>query len=213
MIFQIQFIKLAPPTLYDAHHYLVPTPENINQQFEVDSYGYITKNVGQIEGRNLYDMILYAPLISSEPDSLYTTVSQLVQVTSDYFSNQEQAVMKYRGSMNQAAWAISNNNISSRTSADIGGDASQIISSFGTALLNSNDQNAIKQGAPGCDSINGSFVWFLIGAGPSGNAVNPASCDPNNRLINMLETRWNTLVGEQKSIYYIEKYLSLQMTQ
>jgi hypothetical protein len=200
--------KARSPTLYDSHHYLVPTPEDINQQLAVDSYGYVTKRVGQIEGRNLYDLILYAPLMSDNPDSLYKSVSELVQMANRYLESQERAILKYRGSMNQAAWAIRNNNRSSRTARDVGFEASQIISSVEPSLLDSADKFTIKDAAPGCDSVTGAFVYFFIGTGISGNnAVRPIGCDPQNRLINMLEVKWAAMEGEETSRYYIEKYL------
>jgi len=200
-------LKARSPTLYEAHHYLVPTPEVVNKQNEVDSYGYITKEVGVIEGRRMHELNLYAPLISTVPDALYKSVPDLRNIAKDYLENQEQAILKYRGSMNQAAWLISDNNRSLSTGSDIGLDASQLISSFDKSLLQSATKDTIKSAAPGCDSVTGGFVYFFIGTGISGNdAVKPTGCDPQNRLINMLETRWQSLDGNDK-IYYREMYL------
>ncbi|MEX0798174.1 MAG: hypothetical protein WD025_01940, partial [Bacteriovoracaceae bacterium] len=152
------------PTFYDVNNYLVPSPEVVNEQIGTDSYGVISdRNPENVQGHKVYDMALYAPLMSS--DGLYQTPTNLAQIFNEYIVNQRQSVKKYRGAMNIAAKLIYEKNISQTTDAAYGEAAAQMLSYFKIDSGSNpyTDSDPIYDKPPGCNSINGRFVWFFSG--------------------------------------------------
>lgn len=206
--------KARAPTRYDAHHYLVPTPESVNNENSVDSYGIILNQapagvrnaINQPDNQEAFMLNIYAPLVSPDSDALYSSVSDIKREADDYLKEQEVSVLKYKSAMNIAAFNVSNANLSSRTGGDIGLEASQLLSDFDPSLLTGSEA-AAKAGTPGCLSLNGKFVFFYIGNGQGGSAVNTADCKDEDKLISMLERRWNDL-GEQALTFYQEVYVN-----
>ena len=191
------------PTLYDAVNYLVPTPETLNQEVGVDSYGIILNETSEKVGTNtVYDMSLYAPLIDSQdPNALYKGTSDLVNILQDYLARQEPAILKYRGSMNVASQLVYQKNFSSRTRANYGLAAAQTISNIGdSTVYDSTDINTIYNSLPGCRSINGKFVWFFTG---NSSLVNNSAgdCLAKNTLTNLMQAHWNELNSVQRAYY------------
>ncbi len=198
------------PTLYDIHHYLVPTPETLNKEKGVDSYGIITKPAaGSVTSLpdigNAWELNIYAPLFSSAPDSLYTNEADVVNAIDTFLELQTPAIRKYRSAMNIAAYNISASNTSSRTGGDIGAEAAQLISNFDIGLLTSAPNGAaVANEQPGCLSLTGKFIWFYLGN--KNGLVNSTGCKPEDMLTSMLSSRWTGL-DDIKKQYYTEVYV------
>lgn len=155
------------PTLYDFANYMVPSPEEINNELEVDSFGVIPGNSTVLLNNDgaeyqVYDMNLYAPLFSDKPDSLYKDPNSLRPVLDAYIKNQEQSVKKYVSSMNLAAAEVYKMNVSQATGQRTGVAAAKILSDLDDATFSSGDNSLIMAGRPSCKSITGKFAAFYL---------------------------------------------------
>ncbi|MCO4755016.1 MAG: hypothetical protein KC478_11085 [Bacteriovoracaceae bacterium] len=200
-------LSARAPTLYDTTNYLVPTPEDLNRETGVDSYGVILNETTASVGDNtVYDMSLYAPLIDGQdPNALYRGTGDLVNILQEYLARQEQAILKYRGSMNLASQLIYKKNFSSRTRANYGLAAAKTISDIGdSSTYNSSDASTVFNSKPGCRSINGKFIWFFT-SNPNHVNHNGTDCQTKNTLQNLMQAHWNNLSSVERS-YYVGKF-------
>lgn len=195
------------PTLYDAYNYLIPTPETLNQELNVDSYGVIPKNAQRSDSSGItsYDMNLYAPIVSpSDPNALYQSSSDLATTLQEYTYRQEQAVLKYRTAMNVASKLVYDKNFSQATGNNYGYRAAYSLSGLGDEnTYNEDDLQTFREAKPGCKSVNGKFVWFYTG---NSNHVNfdSADCLPKNTLRALMESHWNNL-SEVDQTYHVSE--------
>lgn len=161
------------PTLYEAQNYLIPTPEDLNNKLQTDSWGKITGeqirnpiNSGSGKSFSIYNFKLYAPIFSSDKSvAIYSSSEDLVQELDKYLLYQEEALKKYKTSMNIVAADIYNNNESGETGQNTGKQAAAQISD-----LTATEYNAIKNAVtnaevarPSCASITGKFLYFYLG--------------------------------------------------
>ena len=202
------------PTLYDAFNYLVPTPEEVNRNEKVDSFGTITSDwvdpsFQSVGGRKVYALNLYAPLISDGPDALYRSGADIKEALSRYLEKQELAIQKYKGSLNKAAHEIYKANRRS-TGAEIGLAAAEAISKYNSSVLRDTSaaDTAIAAQNPECGSMNGFFVWFYLGGTGVGdsNVTRSPDCDPNKTLINQMSQYFDALTPAQR-LYYQSPYV------
>lgn len=191
------------PTLYEAHNYLIPTPEDLNEKVGTDSWGIITGEKTGLtinsKSYSVYNLSLYAPIYSS--DSIYKGPGELISVFDKYIENQEQAVLKYRNSMNLVAADIYNNNKSGATGQNTGESAaaalSDLLPSQYAAISASPAAASDPSAKPTCKSIAGKFMYFYTG---KIDFINSPANDPNcsTSLRDLLSSRWNdsSLVGD-----------------
>jgi len=101
--------RVRAATQYEAANYLIPTPSDINQFNNVDSFGLIgtaPTPVETIEGLFRYQVDIYAPLYqegSNQKDILYETNSVVVQTIADLMRQQKAGMLNYIGALNIAA--------------------------------------------------------------------------------------------------------------
>jgi hypothetical protein len=198
-------LMVKSPTIYDANNYLIPTPEILNDELKTDSWGAVTGNqtgTVQDQGKSyrVFDIELYAPIISSDPDALFKSPGELDAILSNYILRQEDAILKYRNSMNLVAADIFNNNSSGSTAQNTGREAAAALSdltvgqyqAIGSAISVASDPAT----APSCASIAGRFVHFYTGNTGLVNPANPTKCV--TPLVELMKTRWAdaSLIGE-----------------
>lgn len=189
-------IMSTAPTLYEAHNWMIPSPELINRDLAIESYGVIesepteTYTDANSNSYQIYDTNLYAPLYSpNNPFSLYRTSADLVNVLNQYIANQEQAILKYKSSMNLVASDIYRNNRSGATDQNTGVEAARAISDLTNAELNSADINTVKAARPSCNSISGKFIYFYSGNLDLVSNTDASECI--SPLRDLLAARWN----------------------
>ena len=194
------------PTLYDAYNYLIPTPEDVNEELGTDSFGTILSEQApqEVQGHLVYQMSLYAPLLSKDdPNALYNSPADLSQVLNDYMSKQNPALDKYRGAMNVAAKLVYEKNFSTRTGDNYGLQAAQSLSNFGDANdFRNKTFSEVYELKPTCSSTSGQFIWFFTG---DSSRVS-GSCDPDTTLVALMESYWSNIEGTEAITHHKEKF-------
>lgn len=204
-------LSVRAPTHYDAANYLVPTPERVNAEVNVDAYGAILGSPSRTikrgsENLDVYKLRLYAPIISpNSSDALYKNVNELRSVLSDYLGKQEPAIKKYVASMNTAASTIFKGNISRQTNQNTGAEAARAISDLADAVLSSTDNSTIQNAVPTCNSITGKFAHFYLGQ--SSGDLGIANCSGQYTTITELLTTYWTENISSVGQYYEGKYV------
>ena len=188
-------LAVSAPTLYEAHNFLVPTPETLNRRIRTDSYGAIAGTPESLSSGNRNFEIwrnveLYGPLYDDRnPFSIFKSLDDLRGVLESYLLRQEPAILKYRASMNLVASDIYVRNKSGATGQDTGLEAARVISDLPIATYQGPFET-VKEGAPSCNSISGRFVWFYTG---NPDLVGDAStCSGIQPLPELMLSRWNS---------------------
>lgn len=187
-------IMSRSPTEYDAHNYLIPTPEKVNKTIGTDSFGTIytdpIDNYVDANGKSheIYNYSLYAPLYVSAdaPDALFTTASDIRSVLEQYINTQRIAIEKYIGSMNLAAQSIYNTNTSGATGENAGIQAARIISDIPELAIPTATRAEIMAGVPSCASMAGKFAAFYLGPSSVSSSLNCPTA-----LTDLLIARWS----------------------
>jgi Flp pilus assembly protein TadG len=206
-------IAIRSPTLFEAHNYLIPTPEDLNKSLKVDSWGVITGVPDRViqddeKKYSIYNFEVYAPLTS--PSSIYTSHEDLTEILVEYLERQKPAVNKYRNSMAMVAADIFTANASGATGQNTGAQAALALSDLnppGTAYndISANPTNA-QNYLPTCKSIAGQFLNFYTGDSGSVDSSRP-NFDPDDcvpSLTELLSARWQNsqLTGQKYLIEY-----------
>lgn len=159
--------KIRSATWWDANNYLIPSTEVTNLALEADSFGLIGAGsppvLGVGNGLKVYPLSLYAPLYSDDPANLFSTPSAIISSLNTYLLAQEQAIQKYLRSMNTAAAAIYQGNISGGTGSNIGRDSARMISDIDDQYLQAGGNPEDPAALPSCTSITGKFIYFYYG--------------------------------------------------
>jgi hypothetical protein len=209
-------IMARSPTEYEAHNYLIPTPEEVNKEFETDSFGAIpgesveTFTDSKTVNHKIYDLQLYAPLFAGAdtPDTLYKTVSDIETVLDQYLRAQHEAIKQYVSAMNLAAYEIYVGNISGATDQNAGVDSAKVISDFPEISLG--DRSKAKDGIPTCASMAGKFAHFYVGHTPN-IVTSTGGC--SKTLKELMLARWNknaNLTGSYATQYSLPDNLDLK---
>lgn len=183
------------PTRYEMNNYLIPSPEYINQQNKVDSFGVITSEgvpVGD-KGHMKYRYHLYAPLYADDSDSLYKSYGVVVDALQDYLQNQEVAITKYIESMKNTAEQIAGdtNNISGATGKNLALESSKMISDH------------VGASPPTCNSLAGKFAYFYLGQHALNiGAVTDVGCAVGGTLQDMMNQYFTERADQLKESYY-----------
>jgi hypothetical protein len=192
--FSEAIMKVRAPTLYDALNYLIPTPESLNDELGVDSFGVISSEADQ---DGVYNMKLYAPLYGAGDDYLFQSVPVLQTVLSEFVDNQEIAMTKYRDTLNEVAINMYNTtNTASNNSVALA--AAQAISDIPDYTSGNTDQ------APSCNSINGKFVYFFTGDTNLINSTDLSQCP--EPLEEVFEAYWTGLTDDGRSDFYVSTF-------
>lgn len=181
------------PTLLDTKNYLIPTPNDINKEFAVDSYGPIGNT--QID-QDHYQASFFAPLISDIPDSLYKNFSDIESIYDQFMQNQDIAIKKFKKAMNASAKSISENR-SGSDNTQIGLAAARKISNINFNSSNLDNEN------PSCDSIAGRFIFFYQGTNSNASSTTPdgTSIICPKSLKEILKTFWTSNLDKLGNIY------------
>jgi hypothetical protein len=202
-------IMARSPTEYDAHNYLIPTPEIVNLGLKTDSFGVIP-DVAKVtytdsKGRNhaIYDFKLYAPLYATPdtPDALYKTSADIVKVLDTYLTAQTSAIRQYVAAMNLAANEIYKGNISGATAQNAGEASARVLSDI--PELGDLVDSVVAGGIPTCASMAGKFAHFYLGNAPS---VVTASGGCSSTLRELLLSRWSESENAELRGAYVTKY-------
>lgn len=166
-------------TKWEAANYLIPTTEAINSALSTDSFGVVGGSQSPLDsfttpnGRfNLYQYAIYAPLFSDDPANLYKTPADIITTLNQYLQVQKLAIQKYLKSMNTAAAAIFQNNISGASGANIGRESAKYISDIDDSFLTSGGDPTNDAALPSCNSITGKFIYFYYGPKAIGGDIN-----------------------------------------
>lgn len=193
-------MMVRAPTNYERNHYLIPTPETVNKDNKVDSFGVIVdKNPQPVgdQGHMIYNYHIYAPLFSDDPDSLYRSPSDVIGVLQEYLEFQDPSIKKYVQSMRATAEQI--NNDTSNTSHATGQNLAQ-----GSAKMIS-DHIVTSDGLPTCASLVGRFTYFYLGAAASPHMnIDQTNC-PDIDLVtlpDLLRTYFTDSQRELGETYY-----------
>ena len=179
-------LTVRGPTLLEAHNYLIPTPEVMNKEQSVDSFGQAsgpvarTITTGTNEVYQFYQFDLYAPIFSSGvSDILYKSESDIEQVLNQYIAAQEPAVTKYIEAMGKAAQLVYQKNDSANTGQNLGASAARGLSDLDDAILADPNPAAVTGANPSCRSAAGLFSYFFLGdAGRLQGGITPECPTP-----------------------------------
>ena len=193
------------PTGYDLTNYLVPTPEEINEQLQVNAYGFIHRGLGDGEvldapngNKFAYNYEIYAPVFSDDEDTLYKTIGDVMGVFDSYILNQTPSIEKYLKSMKLAAADVYNGNYSGSTSNNLGEAASEIIANIPASFMTSDPTN--PAGKVSCKSIAGKFTYFYTGKLDLVRN-DDSTCTGLDTLPDMLRTYWSNNSSELGEFY------------
>lgn len=152
--------NVRAPTAYEAANYTIPVPYDLALQAVggggnfLDTFGFIVgpKNSDGASASR-YQARIYAPLFSpSNQDAIFVTANDVAAEIKAFMMTQEEAMKKYRNSMNLVAKTIYEDDPVKYK------DAADRISDFPFSLAPDND------GAkPTCKSIAGTFLHFYFG--------------------------------------------------
>lgn len=156
--------RVRGPTLYEANNYLIPTPEELNSELGVVSFGATN---GTYPGSGTYKMDLFAPLFSDIPGGMYPNYQAAIGVLDTYLNNQRPAVEKFRDAMNNVSNAI----------ADLRSPNGDLIGAAAAAGFSDPD----AAGLPTCKSLAGKFIFFFLGNNANNVLFRNTDCvDPDS---------------------------------
>ena len=172
-----QISRVRAPTQYEAANYLIPTPNHINMELGIDSFGIIPgqgEAANNVNGLKKYTAEIYAPLHrgnANHQDVLYASASDVLTNVMNFMRTQKSAMDNYRRSLNQAAiqtWKTGTADASEAAggAAVMYKQAAERISDIGLTDANINDAEYFKEAKPKtCDSLAGQFLYFYYGHG------------------------------------------------
>jgi hypothetical protein len=171
-------LNVRAPTRYEAQNYLIPYPNELWPQLQVDSFGLISSR----EENGLWRMQVAAPLFHSSGMYIYNNAAEMKQLLQTYLTAQIPAINSYTSSLQNVAMNM-------RVGKEAGGlyfKAADVI----------NDQYNDRPLT--CNSIAGQFRYYVLG-GQSG--VDATKCP--TPFPESLEKSW---ANKQESSQYTDKY-------
>lgn len=201
---QQAILDARAPTLFDAANYLIPTPEDLNQELGVSAYGTVIDRPegGGVNDRH-YIMRIFAPLFSPNiPDALYKDRGSIETIFRDYIENQEKAVEKYRDAINAAAIAISQqrSGSGSTTTAIKAAEYFSDLPDFGSGTPN-------VKGKPTCNSILGQFLHYYTAPHKQDSFVSGGGAGCPEPLQEMILKAWESDANKYGD-YYSTDYIA-----
>ncbi len=159
--------NVRAPTAYEAANYTIPVPYDLSLDTPSGSSGFLD-TFGFVAGEKVngrYQAQIYAPLFSqSNRDALFADAPSVASEIKLFMQTQQEAMKKYRNSMNLVAKTIFEDDpVKYR-------DAAERISDFNFSLAAD-----AADAKPSCKSIAGTFLHFYFGnSNTLGNPVPPA---------------------------------------
>lgn len=186
--------KVRAPTRYEAANYTVPVPSelSVNEDIDggtMDTFGFVT---GPNENDRRFAQI-YAPLYGAQEDAMYKNALDVVAAIHTFMLQQQEAMKKYRNSMNQVAQRIFQDD------PDKYRDAAERISNFDFS------QDANTSNPLNCRSITGSFLWFYFN-GEGALAVSNADGSCPTSFKESIERYFTTLSDKFNPTSHIIEY-------
>lgn len=184
--------RVRAPTLYEAANYLIPTPNKVNKELGIDSFGSIAgegASVPEISGLTRYTADIYAPLHrenANHNDILYLNADDVLTNIISFMRAQKSAMDNYTSSLNQAAVQTYRTAVQNGSAAAVGAQAlykaaAERISDIGISdvMLNPGYMDHIGALPKTCDSLAGQFWHFYYGDSRFGTPLanpDPATC-------------------------------------
>lgn len=165
-----EIARVRAPTLYEAAHYMIPTPNELNLALGLDAFGFIHGNQQAKGNVKVYNANIYAPLYKTndQVDVMYENVNQVIETIFGYMRQQAEGMKKYRMAMNDAAIYIFGQK------GKVAGGASGTASGYIRAADGVSDINHAsgdRQQLPkSCKSLAGQFLYFYFGGVQNGEA-------------------------------------------
>jgi hypothetical protein len=153
--------RIKAPTLYETANYLVPSPDEINEQLRIDSVGFIPGKKEQVGKISNYTAFIYAPLHSQEQDDVFwKNGNDVVTTVFEFLREQESGIRKYKRNMIKAAMEINSQG------GNLAADASGAAIGFTKAAKGVADVDftgSLDQNIGSCASLAGVFLYFYYG--------------------------------------------------
>ncbi len=157
--------RVSAATSYEAANYLVPSPDTLNAELNLDSVGFIPgapRDIGN--GLSEYSADIYAPLYDSDQEDVFWESGEDVVTTIfQFLREQKPAVDKYRRNLIKAAITINSEG------DDLNADAVGAKAGYTRAARGVADVPDLSPGAStdqqiqSCSSLAGVFLWFYYG--------------------------------------------------
>ncbi len=179
-------LRARAPTEYDSFNYLIPSPQDINNNLQIDSFGIVAVPSEQLStGDKIYRQNIYAPLYSTEQrDTLFRSSDDVVRVLEAYMQAQKPAIDKYREALNDAAKAVygMKDKATAQANKEPYLKAARGISDVGFLTQTENIASIDSKTAvpKTCTSMLGQFLAFYLG--PDG-VEDPAGCPKSLKLL------------------------------
>lgn len=178
-----EIARVRGPTSYEAANYMIPTPNDFNVQFGLDSFGFINGDKEPLNnGYERYRSKVYAPLYrkNDQNDLLYKGPGEVQSAIINFMMAQESGMKKYKMAMNQGALAIykERNNVSGSATGSRDG---YIRAANGVSDINfatPEDSTDLTQTPKSCKSLAGEFLYFYWAEVKNSEAPqdDPAGC-------------------------------------
>jgi hypothetical protein len=188
-----EVMRVRAPTLYETANYLIPTPHEINLNFDVDSFGFqASKGQNLSNGVTKHNAYIYAPLFkglgSDQEDILYENNDMITRTFSKFMKEQEKGIQYYIYALNRAAqfiYKISNSNI--LASNALGSSQAYVKSANTISDIDFTDPNPQQKMIGSCNSLAGQFLYFYYGNTVSTNMeVKTVDANCPRTLINLI---------------------------
>lgn len=170
--------RVRSATKYEAANYMIPSPNELNSELGVDSFGVIAgagEPVNGVPDVKKYAYNIYAPLYeegSGQKDILYKNSGVVLSAMVQFMNAQQPALLNYVQSLNSAALQTYNTGFSASAAATGAREryrtAAMRISDINDFPTDQVPANQVKQmaldGMPNsCHSLSGQFWHFYFG--------------------------------------------------
>ena len=205
-----EIARVRAATVYETANYLIPTPNKLNIDNQIDSFGAISgRPRARANGVQSYSVNFFAPLYSTQQDDvLWRTSADVVRTIFDYIRTQETAMTKYRASLNRAAQSIYDMryNVAAEAGGSIPGyeKAAAGVSDITFSTTQGNAASVMNQKPKSCASLAGQFLEFFAGGQLGSQVENNAGCPES--LGNLLNTYFSTVNANYNPNYYKFEY-------
>jgi hypothetical protein len=158
--------RVRAPTIYESANYLVPSPDDVNKKFNLDSFAPISgqKTYDQ-DNLQVYQTFVHAPLIkegTGQSDVLFDSMNDVEGAVFSFMLEQKMGIDKYKAALNQGAREIYNMGQRLAVGAE-GSRSAYEKAAEGVSDINfANTENT--QNPKSCKSLAGQYLYFYYGA-------------------------------------------------
>lgn len=186
-----EVMRVRAATLYESANYLIPTPHEINMNFDVDSFGFqASRGKTLSNGTITHQAYLYAPLFkgldSDQEDILYKSTGDVKSGFEQLMLQQEKGIEYYLYALNRAAKFVydmsSNNQVIAATAE--GSAPAYVRAADSISDIDFSDPDIRQTEVKSCKSLAGQFLFFYYGNKSSLKVKDVSSCPrPLHQLI------------------------------